>query len=163
MLRASGIDIEVVPGITAASAVAASLQIPLTHRDISRSVTFISGHAVGDGRAEFDQVDFAALANGKTTLAVYMGLSTSGALAGRLAESGWPVTTPVLAVARATQVGERRIATTLDGLIASDGALDLSGPTLLIIGEVASLDVAGIVERLDRQIRNVDEKVPVHA
>ena len=163
MLRASGIDIEVVPGITAASAVAASLQIPLTHRDISRSVTFISGHAVGDRRAEFDQVDFAALANGKATLAVYMGLSTSGALASRLVASGWPTTTPILAVARATQVGERRIATTLDGLIASDGALGLSGPTLLIIGEVASLDVAGVVERLDRQIRNADEKVPVHA
>ena len=163
MLRASGVDTEVIPGITAATAVAASLQIPLTHRDISRSVTFLSGHAAGDGRAEFDQVDFAALANGKATLAVYMGLSTSGALASRLVESGWPPTTPVLAVARATQEGERRIATTLDGLIASGGALGLSGPTLLIIGEVASLDAAGLVETLDRKLHDPHSKAPVRA
>jgi uroporphyrin-III C-methyltransferase/precorrin-2 dehydrogenase/sirohydrochlorin ferrochelatase len=163
MLRASGIDVEVVPGITAATAVAASLQIPLTHRDISRSVTFLSGHAAGDGGAEFDQVDFAALANGKATLVVYMGLSTSAALAARLIEAGWPATTPVLAVARATQAGERRIATTLDGLIASDVSLTLSGPTLLIIGEVASLDVSGVVETFDRRVGRQKEKALANA
>ena len=58
ILRASGIPVDVIPGITAATAVSASLQIPLTHRDIARSVTFISGHAAGDGEPEFDQMDF---------------------------------------------------------------------------------------------------------
>lgn len=99
VLRASGIDVKVIPGITAATAVAASLQIPLTHRDIARSVTFISGHAAGDVRPEFDQLDFAALAGTGATLAVYMGLATSGALAEKLIASGWSVATPVIAVA----------------------------------------------------------------
>ena len=89
ILRASGIPVEVVPGITAATAASASLQIPLTHRDIARSVTFISGHAAGDGAADFDQVDFAALANRRSTLAVYMGLATAGALAQTLLAAGW--------------------------------------------------------------------------
>jgi uroporphyrin-III C-methyltransferase / precorrin-2 dehydrogenase / sirohydrochlorin ferrochelatase len=163
-LRASGIAVEVVPGITAATAVAASLQIPLTHRDMSHSLTFISGHSAGDGGAEFDQVDFAALANCRATLAVYMGLSTSHLLAVRMIAAGWLGTTPVLAVARASQPGERRIATTLDGLVARNGDLGLTGPALLIIGEVASLDAAGVVERLDAVATPVPAtKVAAHA
>jgi uroporphyrin-III C-methyltransferase / precorrin-2 dehydrogenase / sirohydrochlorin ferrochelatase len=162
-LRASGIAVEVVPGITAATAVAASLQIPLTHRDIARSVTFLSGHAAGDGEPEFDQVDFRALATGRATLAVYMGLSTSFELANQLMASGWVPTTPVLAVARVSQVGERRIATTLAQLARGRGVLGLSGPALLIIGEVASLDAAGIVERLPDAVSGKSKELSIHA
>lgn len=151
-LRAANVPVEVIPGITAATAVAASLQIPLTHRDHSRSVTFISGHAAGDGIADFDQVDFSALADRQATLAVYMGLATAPLLAERLISSGWSPKTPAIAVARATQPGERRIATTLDVLASREGGLDLKGPALLIIGEVASLDLAGAVERLERAL-----------
>lgn len=151
-LRAEDIPVEVVPGVTAATAVAATLQIPLTHRDHSRSVTFISGHSAGDGAPDFDQVDFAALANRQATLAVYMGLATSAILAERLISAGWSPKTPVIAVARATQQGERRIGTTLDVLAAREGLADLTGPALLIVGEVASLDAAGAVERLQHAL-----------
>jgi uroporphyrin-III C-methyltransferase / precorrin-2 dehydrogenase / sirohydrochlorin ferrochelatase len=147
-LRASGIAGEVVPGITAATAAAASLQIPLTHRDISRSVTFISGHAAGDGAPDFDQVDFRALAEGKATLAVYMGVATAGVLAAMLLECGWSPATPVMAVERASQPGERRVATTLDVLAADPSRLELKGPAILICGEVAGLDPAGSVVRI---------------
>jgi uroporphyrin-III C-methyltransferase / precorrin-2 dehydrogenase / sirohydrochlorin ferrochelatase len=150
ILRASGIAVEVIPGITAATAASASLQIPLTHRDISRSVTFISGHAAGDGAPEFDQMDFAALANGRSTLAVYMGLATAGALAQTLIGSGWSRATPVIAVERASQPDERRVATTLDHLALDPTSLGLSGPTLLLIGEVASLPAAGTITHIDR-------------
>jgi uroporphyrin-III C-methyltransferase/precorrin-2 dehydrogenase/sirohydrochlorin ferrochelatase len=148
LLRASGIDVEVIPGITAATAAAASLQIPLTHRDLSRSVTFISGHAAGDGAPDFDQVDLAALANQGATLAVYMGLSTSGALARRLLDAGWSPAMPIVIASRISQAGERRIATTLDVLAEPSTELGLTGPALLIVGEVAGLDMAGLVERL---------------
>ncbi len=148
-LRASGIEVEVIPGITAATAAAASLQIPLTHRDISRSVTFISGHAAGDGKAEFDQADFAALADHKATLVVYMGLATSAVLAQKLIASGWSPTTPVMAVARVSQPDERRVSATLDQLAHRKDGLGIGGPALLVIGEVASLDAAGTVARLD--------------
>jgi uroporphyrin-III C-methyltransferase len=163
MLRASGIAVEVIPGVTAATAVAASLQIPLTHRDISRSVTFLSGHAAGDGGAEFDQVDFRALATGQATLAVYMGRSTAGLLAERLIEAGWSPATPVLAVSRVSQPVERRVGTTLDRLHLALDTLGVAGPTLLVIGEVASLDVAGVVERYGDDVSQRSTKELAHA
>ena len=152
ILRASGIPVEVIPGITAATAAAASLQIPLTHRDLARSVTFISGHAAGDGGAEFDQIDFSALADRRATLAVYMGVSTSGALATRLLAAGWSPATPVIAVERASHADERRISTTLDVVAAHPGRLGLAGPSLLLIGEVAGLAPAGQVTTIVREI-----------
>lgn len=163
MLRASGIAVEVIPGITAATAAAASLQIPLTHRDLSRSVTFISGHAAGDGAPEFDQVDLAALAERGATLAVYMGLSTSGVLARTLIQSGWSPAMPVIVASRISQAEERRIATTLDALAAPATKLDLTGPALLIIGEVAGLDAAGVVERLAQHVPVSNLREVVHA
>lgn len=163
MLRASGIDVEVVPGITAATAAAASLQIPLTHRDLSRSVTFISGHAAGDGAPDFDQVDLSALARQGATLAVYMGLSTSGALAQSLIDAGWSPAMPVVIASRISQANERRITTTLDVLADPATTLDLSGPALLIIGEVAGLDIAGTVEHLARQVPQVESHEVAYA
>jgi uroporphyrin-III C-methyltransferase/precorrin-2 dehydrogenase/sirohydrochlorin ferrochelatase len=124
------------------------LQIPLTHRDISRSVTFISGHAAGDGAPDFDQVEFKALADGRATLAVYMGVATAGVLATTLLEAGWSPATPVMAVERASQPTERRVATTLDILAANPARLGLKGPAILICGEVAGLDPSGSVTRV---------------
>jgi uroporphyrin-III C-methyltransferase/precorrin-2 dehydrogenase/sirohydrochlorin ferrochelatase len=149
ILRASGIPVEVVPGVTAATAAAASLQIPLTHRDISHSLTFISGHSAHDGSSEFDQADFAALARGKATLAVYMGLATAGALAEKLIASGWAPTMPVLAIERASRTCERRAAATLRQLVQDPACLGLGSPALLIIGEVASLPTAGHVTHVE--------------
>ncbi len=148
VLRASGIAIEVIPGITAATAAAASLQIPLTHRDFSRSVTFISGHAAGDRVADFDQVDFAALAKGRNTLAVYMGVETAGMLGTMLLDAGWSPATPVMAVSHASLDSERRVSTTLEVLAECPQRLALAGPALLLVGEVAGLTPAGVVERV---------------
>ncbi|CAN0092140.1 unnamed protein product, partial [Phaeothamnion confervicola] len=147
-LRACGIAVEVVAGITAATAAAASLQIPLTHRDISRSLTFVSGHAAGDGEPEFDQADFAALARTQATLAVYMGVSTAGVLGLKLIDAGWSPATPVMAVERASQPGERRIATTLDVLASEPSRLSIAGPAILLVGEVMGLTPAGKVEAI---------------
>ena len=152
ILRASGIGVEVVPGITAATAAAASLQIPLTHRDLSRSVTFISGHAAGDGEPDFDQMDFKALAKGNATLAVYMGVSTASVLGQTLLDAGWSPATPVMAVERASQPAERRVATTLDVLAGDPARLGLKGPAILLCGEVAGLDAAGAVEHVPAEI-----------
>lgn len=151
ILRASGIACEVVPGITAATAAASSLQIPLTHRDISRSVTFISGHAAGDGAPEFGHVDFKALAGGQNTLAIYMGVATAGVLAEQLLSSGWSPATPIMAVERASHAGERRVATTLDVLADDPSRLGLNGPAVLICGEVAGLTPNGHVEHVARR------------
>jgi len=148
ILSASGISCEVVPGITAATAASASLHIPLTQRDISRSVTFISGHAAGDGAPDFGNLDFRALASGNNTLAVYMGVATAGALATTLLAAGWSPATPIMAVERASQAAERRVSTTLDVLADDPSRLGLKGPAILICGEVAGLPPHGFVERV---------------
>src|SRR5690606_17204664 len=142
------ISCEVVPGITAATAAAASLQIPLTHRDISHSVTFISGHSAGDGAANFDHVDFKALSEGRNTLAVYMGVATAGVLARTLIDAGWSPATPVMAVERASHANERRVASSLDVVAENPARLGLAGPAILIVGEIAGLTPAGSVTRV---------------
>ena len=145
-LRAAGIDIEIVPGITASLAAAASLQIPLTHRDVSHSVTFISGQEAGGGEPGFAHLDFAALKPGQNTLVVYMGVATASLIAHRLLDAGWVAETPVIAVENASRADERRIAFTLAALAAEPERLGLQSPAVLIFGEVAGLADASLVE-----------------
>ncbi len=145
-LRAAGIEIEIVPGITASLAAAASLQIPLTHRDVSHSVTFISGQEAGGGEPSFVHLDFAALKPGQNTLVVYMGVATAGLIAHRLLDAGWAVETPVIAVENASRDDERRIAFTLAELAAEPERLGLQSPAVLIFGDVAGLADASLVE-----------------
>jgi siroheme synthase len=145
-LREAGIDVEIVPGITAGLAAAASLQLPLTHRDISHSVTFVSGHDASGAEPSFSDLDLAALGRGKSTLVVYMGVSTAGLIAARLLDAGWSAETPVIAVENASRDNERRVATAIAELAADPSRLGLNSPAILIFGEVAGLPAAGLVE-----------------
>jgi uroporphyrin-III C-methyltransferase / precorrin-2 dehydrogenase / sirohydrochlorin ferrochelatase len=145
-LREAGIDVEIVSGITAGLAAAASLQIPLTHRDISHSVTFISGHEAGGDEPSFEHLDLAALGKGESTLLVYMGVSTAGLIAQRLLNAGWKPECPVIAVENASRDNERRVSTTVAELAATPERLELKSPAVLIFGEVAGLPAAGLVE-----------------
>jgi uroporphyrin-III C-methyltransferase/precorrin-2 dehydrogenase/sirohydrochlorin ferrochelatase len=145
-LRAADIAVEIVPGVTAGIAAAASVQIPLTHRDVSHTVTFLAGHEAGGGEPSFEHLDLAALAGGKNTLLVYMGVSTAGAIAGKLIEAGFSPDLPVLAVENASRDDERRVLATIAELAANPARLGLKSPAVLIFGEVAGLPAAGIVE-----------------
>lgn len=146
VLREAGIEVEIISGITAGLAAAASLQIPLTHRDISHSVTFVSGHEAGGDEPSFDHLDLAALGNGDNTLLVYMGVSTAGLIASRLLQAGWEPACPVIAVENASRDTERRIATTLAELAAAPEHLQLQSPAVLIFGRVAGLSTSGLAE-----------------
>ena len=151
--REAGIEVEVVPGISAGLAASASAGAPLTHRGLAQAVTFVTGHAApkaGDQWGEPD-LDWAALARPNHTVVVYMGLSTAPAIAARLTAAGRSAATPVLVVENASLAAERRVLTTLAGL--ADTAAGLDGPAILIIGEVAALaDAQGVVEAAhDRQ------------
>jgi uroporphyrin-III C-methyltransferase/precorrin-2 dehydrogenase/sirohydrochlorin ferrochelatase len=145
-LRDAGITVDIIPGVTAGIAAAASLQIPLTHRDVSHSVTFLSGHEASGEEPSFAHVDLAALAAGKNTLIVYMGVSTAGTIAQRLLDAGFAASLPVLAVENASRDDERRVAATLADLAANPERLGLKSPAVLIFGEVAGLPAAGVIE-----------------
>jgi len=136
--RAAGVECQVVPGVTAALAAGAGAGAPLTHRGSAQAVTFVTGHAARDGAPD---LDWEALARPNQTVVIYMGLSTAGAIAGRLTQAGRAGSTPALIVENASRADERRIVTTLAGL--ADAAAGLSGPALLIVGEAMALAQAG--------------------
>lgn len=130
-LRADGIAVEVIPGITAASALAASLGASLTHRDHAHSVRFVTGHGRDGGMPD---LDWCGLADPATTLAVYMGGRTAPEFARRLLAQGRAGTTPVVLAESVSRPEQAIRHTTLASLAA--GPCDrVDGPLLLGIGE----------------------------
>lgn len=129
-LSAAGIAYEIVPGVTAAFASAASAKAPLTLRGVSSSLVFATGHDL-DGRT---LPDWAGLALGGATVAVYMGRSVAGAVAGRLVEAGLSPDTPAAAVENASRADETILSGTLKDLPALSQRGDLTGPVLILIG-----------------------------
>jgi uroporphyrin-III C-methyltransferase/precorrin-2 dehydrogenase/sirohydrochlorin ferrochelatase len=149
-LRAAGIEVHIVPGITAALGCAASAGVPLTHRDHAQSVTFITGHAKDGDHSNPLMLDWSALSAPNHTLVVYMGVATAHEIASRLMRHGRAADTPALIVENGTRRNERRTPATLATLEAAVTAV--KGPALLIIGEVASLyksdaELSGVIEQ----------------
>ena len=136
-LRAAGVPWEVVPGVTAALACAAQAGIALTHRDASRSLTFVTGHTK-DGRLS---IDFEAAARGGT-LAVYMGLMTLPGLRDGLLLAGLAPSTPAALVERGGTRAQRTLHGTLDELVDQAAAWTTGGPVLALVGEAVGRAVA---------------------
>ncbi|TAL83102.1 MAG: uroporphyrinogen-III C-methyltransferase [Rhodanobacter sp.] len=134
-LRMHGIPYEVVPGITAAVACAAYAGIPLTHREHAQSVRFVTAHC----QSSRDTLDWAALAQERQTLAVYMGVAELGMLQARLIAHGRAATTPFALIENGTRAEQRVVTGTLAQL--ADCALKhaVRSPALLILGAVAGL------------------------
>lgn len=134
-LRAEGIPYEVVPGITAALACAAYAGIPLTHRDHAQSVRFVTAHC----RNSIDTLDWAALAQERQTLAVYMGVQGLDILRERLIAHGRSPATPFALIENGSRPDQRVVLGTLSNLPERAIAENVRSPALLILGEVAAL------------------------
>ncbi len=137
-LLAAGIHVEVVPGVTAALACAAQELIPLTHRAIARTVTFVTGHTK-DGRLD---LDFPPLVRSKTTLAIYMGIVSLPQLRDGLLAAGLDPTIPAALIENGGAPNHRALRGTLDHLVASAPAWTQGGPTLVLIGEAVGRGAA---------------------
>ena len=138
-LREHDVDFEIVPGVTAAFAAAASAQIPLTLRGVASSLVFATGHNQ-NGDVLPDWADLAL--NGSTT-AVYMGRTVAGKVANLLAKAGLDLSTPVMAIENAAQTKERNFAGTLQDLCNFEHHDSVTGPTLIVIGKaVAHADLS---------------------
>jgi uroporphyrin-III C-methyltransferase/precorrin-2 dehydrogenase/sirohydrochlorin ferrochelatase len=144
-LETQGVEVIVVPGITAALGCAASAGIPLTHRDHAGSVTFVSGH----GRDGLPPADWSGLARPDRTIVVYMGVSAAPAVAERLIAAGLPEATPVAIVERGTRRDERVSLGTLAQLPALAAVHAGGGPALIIVGAVAALANRNPTESLE--------------
>jgi uroporphyrin-III C-methyltransferase/precorrin-2 dehydrogenase/sirohydrochlorin ferrochelatase len=141
-LRAAKIPFEVVPGVTAALAAAAEAEIPLTLRGTASSLVFATGQdAAGDVLPEW-----AGLALAGATVAVYMGRAVAGRIAERLIGAGLSPTTPVAAIESATLPQRRLLAGVLSELPSLADRVDISGPTLILIGPAAAEGALALAE-----------------
>lgn len=133
-LRAAGVTLEVVPGITSGIAVPAAIGIPVTHRGATHGVTFVTGHTQ-DGRAP----DWAALAAGGTTLAIYMGMQQLGTIVAELLAAGMAPDMPAAAIQNGTLASQRHVVSTLRQLPEAVTRQELGSPAIVVVGQVAAL------------------------
>lgn len=132
-LRAAGVAVEVVPGISAGIALAAALGATLTHRDAAHSLRFVTGHAKS---GELDEgLDWKGLADADTTLIVYMGGRTAGRIATRLIAEGLSAETSVVFGFGVGQPGQRIERHRLSDLVAL-GSIPTDQPVVIGIGKV---------------------------
>lgn len=126
-LRAAGVPVRIVNGVSAAFAAAASLGVSLTHREHCHGVTFVTAHTADHG-----EPDWAALCATGTTLAIYMGMRRIDALA-RALLCHLPARTPAAIVQAATQAGERRTLTTLGRLAGAAAGVAPGLPGVILV------------------------------
>ena len=134
-LATANIAFEVVPGITAASGCASYAGIPLTHRDYSQTVTFITAQC----RNSEDNLNWPSIARQNQTLVVYMGLLKNEVLAEKLIKYGRSPDTAVAVIENGTTNSQRVIIGTLTTLSDLVKKHYVKSPALIIIGEVVSL------------------------
>ena len=133
VLKAAGIEAQVIPGVTAAAAAAAQFGFPLTHRGQARRVVLTTARLDQGSLAE----DWRAAADPEATLAIYMGGAAAGAIRDRLIAAGRSAATPILAVENAGRPAARLFTGVLGGLAETVPA-DLDGPVLIVVGDVAA-------------------------
>lgn len=139
-LEEAGVAHEVVPGVTAALAAAAYIGLPLTHRDHSSSLCFLTGHENPEKHSM--RVDFEKFAGVGGTLCIYMGVGQSPRIAGELMAGGLSGSTPVVVVEWATTARQRCFKTTVEALAGTISDNGVHSPALIFIGN-STAAVAG--------------------
>ena len=139
VLAAHGVPFEVVPGVTAAVAMASTTGIPLTHRDVASAVAFVTGQESCD-KAGGQAIDYKALASFPGTLVFYMGVTSAGRWTADLIAAGKPADTPAAIIRRCSLPDQETFRCTL-GTIAERLATPpkIRPPVLFVVGEVAAL------------------------
>jgi uroporphyrin-III C-methyltransferase len=133
-LVVAGIPVEVVPGVSSALAAPASAGIPVTHRELSSSLTIVTGH---EDPAKLEAaVDWEWLAASRGTLVILMGLNQLPAIRDRLIAGGRSPRTPAAAIASGTLPDQRVVTATLGDLPEAVAAAQLVAPALVVVGDV---------------------------
>ena len=144
-LERAGVACEVVNGITSGLAAATAAHVPLTHRDVTQGVVFVTAHAAGR-----DEPDWTTLVRTRMTLVVYMGVARASELQAALLEAGLAGSTPALVVENATLPRERQLRTDIGRLARDIADGGISSPAIMVIGEVARQERARSVEKRER-------------
>jgi uroporphyrin-III C-methyltransferase len=135
-LRAAGVVVDVVNGITSGLAAITSLGAPLTHREHAHGVVFVTGHAK-PGDAGTDWRGLATTArSAKLTLVIYMGVSGAERIQRELLAGGLPAHTPVAIIHNASLPTQRHAVTTLGDLTSTLHREQLASPSVMVVGDV---------------------------
>ncbi len=133
-LRSFHIEVEVIPGVSSATAIPASLQIPLTGRGVSSSVAFLSAHTEDELHNVKTQIDIP-----KTdTLVFLMGLTKLDVIVRSLLKSGWHQSTPIILISKGTCLDQKIISGTIFDIQAQLAKQKLDPPVLIIVGKVVN-------------------------
>ncbi|WP_276121275.1 siroheme synthase CysG [Pararhizobium qamdonense] len=135
-LEKEGIPVDIVPGITSASAMAARLKVSLTHRDHAQAVQFVTGHS-RSGHLPAN-LDWQHLAKPATTTIFYMGGRTAGEISARLLAAGMDGNTPAVIMSAVTGSDETQWAGTLDTMAEAMTLIGVENPVLIGVGRVFS-------------------------
>ena len=136
-LACAGVPFEIVPGVTAGIAAPAYAGIPVTHRGLASSVTFVTGHE--DPAKDSSDTDWSALAKTGGTLVLYMGVSRLEGIVRALLDGGRASGTPAAMIEWGTHAGQRTITATLGTLPECARREAVRAPCITVIGEVVSL------------------------
>ncbi len=136
-LHQAGVSFEIVPGVTSATAAATYAGIPITHRDYTATVAFITGHE--DPTKETSNIDWSKLATGVGTLVVYMGIKNLPSIVENLVKHGRDPKTPVAVVRWASTPEQRSVVGTLETIAEIVVESEIKPPSLIIVGEVVTL------------------------
>ena len=136
-LVAAGIPFEVVPGVTSAIAVPAYAGIPLTHRDYTATVAFITGHE--DPQKDKSHIAWDKLATGAGTLVFLMGVGNLASIAKNLMNNGRKPETPVAVIRRGTLAEQKTVKGQLKNIAQIVKKEGLTPPAIIVVGEVVGL------------------------
>ncbi|HEX7873269.1 MAG TPA: uroporphyrinogen-III C-methyltransferase [Sphingobium sp.] len=132
--RVAGVEVEVVPGISAALGCAAAANLPLTHREVASAVTFVAGQCKG-----LTDQNWAGLAGKGRTLVIYMGVATAEDIADKLMADGLSPDTPVVVLENGTRPEQRALRTLLADLGDMVHREAVKSPAIIVVGNVAGL------------------------
>jgi uroporphyrin-III C-methyltransferase len=135
-LQQSQVPCHIVPGLTAASACTSYAGIPLTHRELAQSCTFITGHTQQDGALE---LPWHILNEPKQTVVFYMGVKSLPIIVKQLQQAGRPANTPAALIRKGTQPEQQVIRGNLHTIMQLVREHNITPPTLIIIGEVVNV------------------------
>ena len=138
----AGLPFEVVPGVTSGVAAPAYAGIPVTHRNVSTSVAFVTGHE--DPTKGRSDVDWKEIANGADTLVLYMGVGRLREISAGLVAAGRSPETPVACVRWGTLPEQRTVTGTLENIAERVAEANLKPPAITVVGDVVALRESGL-------------------
>lgn len=132
-----GIPIRIIPGISAGIGGLAYAGIPVTHRDVNQSVTFVTGHDQSGNATQ--SLDWAAIAKGSQVIVIYMGMKHIAQITASLLAAGRSASEPVAVVTTATTIHQKVLETTLGTIEADIGNAGLEPPAIICVGQAVRM------------------------